>query len=252
MNNKPRILFYDIENSPNKLYDWDIRARKYPVHHNNIIEERKMISVSWKWRGVREVYTATWRKTKDGFDDSPVCLAIQEAFLSSDMAVAHFGDRHDRPFINSRLVKNGLGTLPRILHEDTYKIARREFKFNSNRLDYLASYLGVWRKLKTEFDLWKKCLNGDPKALEKMVRYNRHDVYPLLQGVWEILAPYAKTKINYNLFSDSEILCSHCGSENYSKRGYNYSMNSIAQRYQCLDCKHWFSGPYKHSTTIRG
>ena len=64
-----------------------------------------------------------------------------------------------------------------MLFRSTLKLSRSKFKFNSNKLDYIAKYLGMGEKIKTEFGLWKDIvLNKDKDAMAKMVKYCQQDV----------------------------------------------------------------------------
>jgi len=73
-------------------------------------------------------------------------------------------------------------------------MARNMFKFNSNRLDYIAQYLGVGGKTSTSYDLWKDIvLKNDKKAMNTMVLYCKNDV-EILQKVHEKLLKYKKKR----------------------------------------------------------
>ena len=58
--------------------------------------------------------------------------------------------------------------MPPIISVDTLKEARKVFKFSSNKLDYIAQYLGVGAKMDTGgIALWEGCATGSRKALRK-------------------------------------------------------------------------------------
>ncbi|MGH7867674.1 MAG: hypothetical protein ACREP9_08610 [Candidatus Dormibacteraceae bacterium] len=79
--------------------------------------------------------------------------------------MAHNGDYFDIPWVKGRLLFHGLPPMRPIPTIDTKALASRHFYLNSNRLDYLGQYLGVGKKIKTDYDLWLDCMNGDEKAL---------------------------------------------------------------------------------------
>ena len=80
-----------------------------------------------------------------------------------------------------------LGSTPRHRTIDTLRIARSNFRFNSNKLDDLAQLLGVGRKLKHPgFPMWEGCMAGDKASWKLMEKYNAHDIF-LLEGVYNKL-----------------------------------------------------------------
>ena len=75
---------------------------------------------------------------------------------------------------------------------DMLKIARKQFRFPSNKLDYVGKTLGVGAKTEHEgFDLWIKCMNRDGKAWKRMEEYNKQDVI-LLEKVYHRMLPWIK------------------------------------------------------------
>jgi len=155
--------------------------------------------------------------------------------------VAHNGDRFDVPWIMGRLVLTNLPPPPPVLTIDTKKIAKSRFMFNSNRLDYLGKYLGVGRKIKTDYDLWLDAMHGSRKAIEKMVRYNREDV-ALLERVYIKLRPFVPAKLNMNHWMDGDA-CPTCGSEDLQSRGIGANAASTYRRLQCMTCGAWAKKP---------
>ena len=48
--------------------------------------------------------------------------------------------------------------------------------FTSNRLDYLAEFLGVGRKIEADYGMLMNTMQGDAVTLKKMVKYNKQYV----------------------------------------------------------------------------
>jgi len=57
-------LFFDIETSPNIVTSWRI-GYNLNISHDNIVKERAIICVCWKWEGEDEVHLLTWDKKQD-------------------------------------------------------------------------------------------------------------------------------------------------------------------------------------------
>lgn len=234
---KAKILFIDIETLPNLGYFFDTFSdRQIPL---DFIEKPKAIcSIAYKWRGEDEptvLYAAT------PYDDKDILEAIPELTCQADYVVGHYAEGFDFPFIEGRLLVNGLPALPPFATIDTYKLAKKRFKstLNSNKLDHLAKLLGVGRKNKTDVMLWVRCARGEAEAIREMAEYNAQDI-EVLEAVYEKLMPNVKSKLNANILYDDPIVrCPVCESENMIHKGYELKQSTFRHRYQCGDCNAW-------------
>lgn len=121
------------------------------------------------------------------------------------------------------------------------RVVKRVFRFESNRLDYVCQALGLGAKEKHEgFELWVKCMEGDPSAWKRMERYNRGDV-KLLQRLYNTLRPWIEKHPNVGAYRDVAC-CPKCGSEKFQSRGYAVASTRKYRRYQCNGCGGWFRG----------
>ena len=121
---------------------------------------------------------------------------------------------------------------------DTLKVSRSKFKFNSNKLNYIADYLGIGQKIKTEFGLWKSIvLENDKSAMEKMIKYCKKDVV-LLQQVFEALRSHMDPKVHYGvIFNQDRGSCPECGSDELEiirRRTTATGLKKI--QYKCKTC----------------
>lgn len=245
-NLKPRILIYDIETSYLILKTFQL-LNKNPIPASGIIQERSILTSSWKWRGESKVYSIAIDPKKPQ-DDKKIVEKMIELFNEADATVAHYGDGFDHKYILTRALFHGLNPPKPVTQIDTWKIARSRFLFNNNRLDYLGQFLGLGRKIKTDHTLWDGCMAGDPASIRKMEKYNKQDVQ-LLANVFEKLAPYVPAKVNAALFSDKPA-CPNCGGHKLQRRGPAVNKTTIYQRYQCLGCGSWSSSP-KEGAVLR-
>ena len=179
------------------------------------------------------------RFARDPHDDRYVVKQIHKILSKADAVIAHNGDKFDTKVFNTQNVLHGLPPLPNLIQIDTLKMARNKFKFPSNRLDALGDFLGVGRKIPTNYKLWLDCFQGKKKAVKDMLKYNVQDVL-LLEDVYNKLAPYLPAKLNRQLFDAQAGSCPSCGSRHVHARGYSYTRTRRAQRYQCQSCGHWF------------
>lgn len=240
---KPKILIWDIETFPNIVMSWSLWVDGM-LPPDNIVQERSMICGAWKWYGEKTVHSVSIDPANPT-DDYEVVAVLHEVVSSADAIVHHNGDKFDMRWLRARSVFHGLPPIPPVIQIDTKKIAKAAFYFNSNKLDYLATFLGIGRKIKTEFGLWKECLKGNETALAKMVKYCKHDI-ALLEQVYEALTPYIPSRLNRVLFADREV-CQHCGSKHIQYRGFYYTRTNKFRRYSCTECGTWSRSltPYK-------
>lgn len=244
MSDEPKILLIDIETIPNTVTSWSLKVDGY-LDHDNILVERSIICIAWKWLGSEKIHSASvlsHPSKRKGVPDAGVLTKIHGALSQADAIIAHNGDRFDVPWILTRLLLTDLPPLPPIPTIDTKLIAKRRFLFNSNRLDYLGKFLGVGQKIKTDFGLWLRAMKGSKKAIEEMVRYNREDV-ALLERVYLKLRPHVPAqKVNRNLWA-SEPVCPSCGSPDLAPRGIGRNRVSEYRRMNCRSCGAWSSQP---------
>jgi len=200
-------LFLDIETSPNTVLSWRVGGKVY-LDHENILTERAIIMVGWKWEHQSRVNVWTWN---DG-DDASLLKAILPILDEADEIVAHNGNHFDLPWIRTRCLFHGIPCNWDYRSLDTLAEARRRLYLNSNKLDYISRYVGRQGKIKTDFDLWKRVLDGQYNALQEMIRYCRQDVLELEQ-VFQKLAPYIAARTHRGVAEGgSKWQCPHCGS----------------------------------------
>jgi hypothetical protein len=232
----PKILLLDIETAPLRAHVW--RLWKQDIYIDQIISEWFMISWSAKWlyddKIMSDVLTPEEiLKEKD----KRIVTSIWYLLNQADIVITHNGVRFDIPKIQTRFLYHGLPPASFYQQIDTFQVAKKEFGFSSNKMDFIARFLGLDVKIKTDFTLWVECLEGDQEALDYMVKYNEHDV-EILEEVYLKLRPYIKNHPNYNLYIDSETpVCPHCGGSHLSHVGYYYyTPTGKYKDYRCDDC----------------
>ena len=178
-----KVLIYDIETSYNIVKSWRI-GYNLNINHSDILEERKIICISYKWLGDNQIYNLTWDKNQC---DKFMLEQFIEVLNEADLIVSHNGDNFDLPWIKTRAIHHGLSMLVNYKQFDTLKVAKRRFNFNSNKLDYISEFLGFGNKIKTEMSLWDDIiLRRCPVAMDKMIKYCDMDV-TLLEKVYNKL-----------------------------------------------------------------
>lgn len=234
MTTKRRRLFFDIETSPNVGLFWKA-GYKEKIDYSNIIKERAIICICYKWEGEKEVYYLTWDKKQC---DKKLLKDFILVANQADEMVGHNGDRFDLPWIRGRCVHHKIPMLPTYVTIDTLKISRQKFRFNSNRLDYVASFLGIGKKIKTDFNLWKDIVLGKSQlAMDKMVKYCKGDVI-LLERVFDRLKGYVEPKTHYGvIFKQDRGTCPECGSDELVRNKRRTTATGLVKiQYICKTC----------------
>lgn len=236
------MLLYDIETSLQPVAVFSLLNNDF-IQPENILSERHLISVSWKWLDEKTVHAVSLlddpkRFAKDPHDDKHVVEVFHKVLMDADCIVGHNADSFDFRYLKTRMLVHGLPALPPINSIDTYKVAKSALLFNSNKLDYIGGLLKVGRKKHTSTGLWLKVLQGDKGAIRQMVAYNKQDVI-LLERVFLKLRPYVANHLNRQLFGQTEG-CPRCGSKHVQSRGTHRAISRAYRRFVCVDCGSWY------------
>lgn len=142
--------------------------------------------------------------------------------------------KFDVPNMNTRFIVNGLPPTSPYQTIDTCSIAKRQFGFSHNNLNALARVFGFKPKLETNFQLWKSCVDGNEKALQRMELYNKGDV-DTLEEVYMKIRPWIHSHPNLALYTEStESMCSNCMSTNIIKTDkFYYTSTGRYELYRC-------------------
>ena len=205
-----RRLFFDIETSPMIVYSWRV-GWKLNIHTDNIIQDWKVICISYKWEHEDNVKNLTWNKNQC---DKKMLEDFIKIANTADEIIAHNGDKFDIKKIRTRCIYHRIPMFPKYRSLDTLKKAKSGFNFNSNRLDYIAKYLGVGAKLEHEgFQMWVKCMEGDKNALKDMVKYCDMDII-VLEDVFLTLQNYIKPNTHTGVINGNpKYSCPCCGNK---------------------------------------
>lgn len=231
--NKLKVLYFDIETAPINVLIWHVFGDY--AGQDQILHDSFLLTWAAKWDGESKVLSD--RLTKQEVlakDDARIVESLARLLREADVVVAHNGDKFDIPIVNKRLMLNELDPLPPFNTIDTLKLAKRNFRMEMNKLDFIAERLGLGRKIKTEFMLWRDAYEGNVAALKEMERYNKQDVV-LLEQVLDRMKPYVRRLTR--LFDGPGFSCPWCGSMKLQRRGKHRSQVTTWQRWHCMECK---------------
>jgi len=225
-------LFWDIETSPNVGLFWQT-GYKLNIQHDSIVQERAIMCICYKWENRKTVHALTWDKG----DDKEMIKNFIDVLNTADEIVAHNGDNFDIKFFNSRVIFHDLEPHRAPNSVDTLKIARKKFRFNSNRLDYLGKLLFGEGKISTSYQLWKDILlNNSKKAMADMVKYCKKDVV-LLERVFKKLHKYEENKTHTGILNGYDPwVCPECSSTDVVRDGVKVTKMGKKFRMRCKVC----------------
>lgn len=229
-----RTLLLDIETTPNLAHVWGLWNQN--VSLNQLRQSTELLSFAAKWLG-EPAKTTVFRSS---FHDGRMVMveAAHELLDQADAVMTYNGKRFDIPHLNREFLE--FGCLPPSPYRqiDLCEVAKRQFRFPSNKLQYVSTQLGLRGKVGHEgHELWVKCMAGDPAAWKRMERYNKQDVI-LLEHLYRKLQPWIPGHPSHAALEGAHV-CPRCGSGQLQKRGTALTLQSSYQRYQCKNCGGW-------------
>lgn len=231
-----RILYFDVEISPEVVFRW---PNQEWIPHYQVINHQFMFCWGAAWSDQKQLLGAKLTPEEVAEqDDSRIAAELAALVVEADYVLAYNGDRFDVKKLNNRLVYHRLEPMGPVQTIDPLKLVKRDLGLSHNSLDAVLAFLQMEGKLKTDFSLWTRAYYGDEVAMQQMLRYCRRDV-DRLRAAFEELLPYFK-KLPRLVFGDGSY-CTNCGSTDFQKRGFVYSAAGRKQQYKCNNCARYFS-----------
>lgn len=214
------------------VFSWGLFNQNIGI--NQIAKSGEVLCWAAKWLGSKGIIYSG----KDTDSTKNMLKKMHALLEEADAVITYNGDRYDLPTLNKEFIKAGL--LPPAPYKkiDLLRVARSQFRFTSNKLDYVAQFLDIGSKVKHKgMELWLGCMNKDPASWKIMSKYNKQDVN-LLEKVYDKMLPWIQRHPNYSVFTNT-FVCPNCGSNHVQKRGLYYSAAGTYQRYRCTKCGTW-------------
>lgn len=257
-----KLLAYDIETLPMRGYFWS-PWQKY-VQHEMLEQDFSVLSIGYSWLDpydwsytdaeIISVADNKKRFLKNPYDDEAVLAQWAELVDEADIIIAHNGDKFDWKRLNTRLIYHDLGSVAPKTKIDTLKIAKHNFSFTYNRLDYLGQFLGVGEKLNTNIDLWMDIVKDNPTkkqmwdAISYMNEYCINDT-ELLARVYYRLREYDPRHPQFNLVAGVDDACPTClhkdligYDEDERPTWIHWAQTRGYPRFRCNNCGSWCRG----------
>ena len=232
-----KTLLLDVETSPTTAAVWGLWGVNISI--NQIKAPGRTLCAAMKWLGEpdkKAVFVSQW---KDGFD--AMIQRLHDALDEADAVVTYNGNKFDLPTLNREFLLAGLTPPSPSKSIDLYRTVRKQFKFVSNKLDFVCQQLGLGAKTHHKgMDLWTGVENGVKADQKVMETYNKQDVF-LLEKLYNRLLPWVgshpSTPVTDGLTDAPR--CPTCSSLKVQRRGYHITKVARFHRIQCQDCGTW-------------
>lgn len=231
-----KILFLDLETSPNLAYVWGLWDQRVGI--NQLVESTEVICFGARWYGEKKV---TFRSVHHHGKEE-MLKEMHRLLDEADVLVGWNSQSFDSKHMKREFLEAGMLPPSPYKELDLMRVVKSQFKFPSNKLDYVSQKLGVGAKVKhSGFDLWLACMAGNRKAWAEMKEYQLQDVN-LLVDLYEKLKPWIKNHPDTALYNNVADGCVVCASTNLQSRGVARTLTAEYRRYQCMDCGKWMRG----------
>lgn len=240
-----KILMLDIESSPNTAHIWGLWDQN--VSLSQLLESSYVLCWAAKWLGNDRIF---WRRSygKNGRYRKDMLKAIHCLLNQADAVVHYNGTRFDIPTLNKEFLLHNMARPSPSKEIDLLKVARNQFKFTSNKLDYVVRALGLGEKIKHRgHELWIGCMNNNQECWKEMEAYNKHDVL-ILEKLYNRLLPWIRNHANYSSHQQKPV-CPNCGSYQSHRQGFSMTQTGKYPRFQCQQCGSWYRG---NKVVVRG
>ena len=240
-----KILFLDLETSPNLAHVWGLWDQNIAI--TQIERSTEVICWGARWLGSDKVIF----KSVHHHGQKVMLDELHKVMDEADVLIGWNSAAFDSKHIKREFIENGYLPPSPWIELDLMRVVRSQFKFPSNKLDYVAQKLGVGAKVKhSGFQLWLDCMAGNAKAWKEMKEYQIQDVN-LLLDLYDILLPWINNHPHMGLDDNQPNSCRNCGSTNINKWGFRYNASTKIQRYKCLNCGNYVVGQSVAKANLR-
>ena len=230
-----KILLMDAEITPICALVWGLWEQD--IYPDAILQDWHLLSWSAKWLFSDKIMSDVLTSAEATIhSDKRIVQSMWNLLNDADIVIAHNGNSFDVKKLNTRFLFHKIPPPRAYQSIDTLIVAKYTFKFSSNKLVYINKFLGLPQKMDTEFELWKKCYEGDKKSLKLMEEYNRNDV-SILEDLYLRLRPYIKGHPNLNIWSVGNIsVCPNCASPKLKWEGHYPTYTGRYAAFRCESC----------------
>lgn len=209
----PKVLVFDIETLPIIGTFW--RTGKQYIGHDNIMEDWIVLSWSAKYLFEPEVFGDILNQGeiqkrlkslisidhKPHYADHRIVKRMWELLDKADVVITQNGKKFDAKKLNTRFLYHGLPPPHPYHHIDTLEAANAAFSASSHSLAYMMRFLGLPRKMDTDYSLWLGCQFGDADSLQRMYEYGLNDTW-ILEEYYTTIRAWIPKHPNFSAYTN--------------------------------------------------
>lgn len=234
--NSIKILVLDIEISPTLATVWGLWGQNIGI--NQIIGNSEVLCWAARWVGEETVEFSSIHSTTK----RRMLRKIYNLLEKADAVVTYNGKSFDLKILNKEFALLGWGRPAPYKNIDMLQVVRSQFRFTSNKLNYVAAQFKLGTKTKhAGHELWLHCMNPRSteyeSSWETMSTYNKQDVV-LLEKLYQRCKGWIPNHPSYSAFENKHV-CPNCGGNHLQSRGKVSSAALSYRRWWCKDCFAW-------------
>ena len=241
--NGVKILTIDIENSPSLAHVWGLWNNN--VSLSQLMEAGEVISFAAKWAGNDEVMFHS------NFHDGHAAMIKRayELVNEADVIVGYNSQGFDMKHLQREFVVAGYAPTTPYKNVDLLHAVKRNFRFVSNKLDYVVQELKLGAKTQhAGHTLWVQCMAGDKDAWDKMREYNIQDVV-ITEKLYYRILPWIEKHPHMGMYLDADKdRCPFCLSTSFTEQ--EVSAKAYVSTYALFRCDEC-SGLFKSTGRAR-
>ena len=238
-----KMVFLDLEVAPAKVLAFNMF--KHFSSPDHIVQFPYVLTAAWNWLhdDENEIFSIALSDcesfSKDVTDDYEIIVELWNVLDQADVVVAQ-NARFDVGWFSQQCAKHGLPEPSPYRVICTLKNSKGNFSLPSNSLGYVVKYFNLeHHKLKHDgIELWKRCMDGEVKAFEEMLVYNRGDI-PTLRNLYLTTRAHIEKHPNLSIyFNDDKQRCPVCGGENLVDLTGKFAYTNLSKfdSVRCNDC----------------
>lgn len=243
-----KILILDLEISPTLATVWGLWNVNVGI--NQILGNSEVLCWAAKWQGEDVTYFSSIQMTSKRRMLKEIYQMVEEA----DAVISYNGKAFDMKILHKEFMMQGWNRPSPYKNIDLLTVMRSQFRFTSNKLDYIVKQLELGSKHKHQgHELWLNCMNPKSSEYESswavMEEYNIQDV-GLTEALYERVKGWIPNHPSHSIVDGLEV-CPNCGGTHLQRRGFQYTHAAKYQRYQCTDCGAWSRSTTKEKSTAK-
>jgi hypothetical protein len=226
-NEVSKVLIYDLETSRILVDTW--WTFKQFVRPDQLMEEPRIITISWKWLDGDDVLADAWDSSVKaeniaGYDvsgwgcDRELVKRFAKIYNSADMVIGVNNDNFDNRMLAQRCLVHKQPFNRFVKSLDVQKAHKKAFRTPSYSMKYQAKRMGISEKLGHDgLSMWRDAqYHKDPKvrkdAVERMITYNVGDIVTTEEMYLDSI-PFIDHKFHFGTFNGNpKWSCPNCGS----------------------------------------